>query len=88
MGNGELTPMLEAIQRIVENGEEVEPMTAIKLMLGVSWATYNTSKANGRDLGTMKRSLWAVGAISVLALIVVSAHAQVPDFLKALLAIP
>jgi hypothetical protein len=80
--------MLEAIQRIVENGEEVEPMTAIKLMLGVSWATYNTSKANGKELGAMRRAVWVIGSVSAVALVIVSAHAQVPDFLKALLAIP
>lgn len=88
MTNGELTPMLEALKGIVENGEEVEPMTAIKLMLAVSWATYNTSKANGRELNEVKRTTWIVGAVAVVALIIVSAHVQVPDFLKALFAIP
>lgn len=87
-GNGELTPMLTALKGIVENGEEVEPMTAIKLLLAVSWATYNTSNNNGRELGVMKRAITIVGAVAVVALLVVTAHAQAPDFLKGLLAIP
>jgi hypothetical protein len=87
-GNGELTPMLQALKDIVEKGEDVEPMVAIKLLLGVSWATYNTSCSNHKELATMKRTITVVGAVAFLALVIVSAHAQVPDFLKALLAVP
>jgi hypothetical protein len=87
-GNGEMTPLLTMLKGIVENGEEVEPTTAIKLLLGVTWATYNTSKENGKELAAMRRTVWTVGAIAVVALLIVSAHAGVPDFLKALFAIP
>jgi hypothetical protein len=83
-----MTPLLTMLKGIVEKGEEVEPSTAIKILLGVTWAIYNTSTANSRELNKVKWAAWIAGVGAALALIVVTAHAKVPDLLGAILPAP
>lgn len=87
-GNGEMTPMLTMLKAIVENGEEVEPMTAIKLMLGVSWATYNASTHNGKEINKVKWAAWVAGAAAALSLVVIAAHVKAPNLLSGIFGVP